>query len=144
MNASFESCSPEETIAIGREISRLFKAGQQVALVGKLGAGKTCLAKGIISERTGVPINEITSPTFTLMEEFLGDIPIYHLDLYRMDRPEDAEELPWDDLLGPEALTLIEWPEKLPKVLSHCAYRIVFSKTKEGVRNIELIAKDAS
>lgn len=139
---SFISHAPEETLAIAGQFARGLRAGHRVALLGELGAGKTHFAKGIVRELSGVEPNEVTSPTFTLMEEYVGDPPLYHLDLYRITQPEEARALPWDEIFGDTAITLIEWPEHLENVLANCHFLVKISKQGESLRRIEIFEKE--
>lgn len=92
--------------------------GDVLALVGGLGAGKTAFARAFIHARPGGDaIDDVPSPTFTLVQVYdLPDTPVWHLDLYRLDRPEDALELGIEDALA-QAITLIEWPDRLGSLL---------------------------
>ena len=81
--------SEEETIELGRRIARDLPRRAVVMLIGNLGAGKTTLAKGIVSGLGAAPPEEVSSPTFTLIHEY-GEGRVYHVDLYRLDRPEEA------------------------------------------------------
>ena len=105
-----------ELIDWGECFGRAARPPLVVTLSGDLGSGKTTLAQAIC-RGYGVP-NDVTSPTFTLVHEFAGTrSPVYHLDLYRLRGPDDLPNLGWDDILGAEALVLIEWPERASDML---------------------------
>jgi tRNA threonylcarbamoyladenosine biosynthesis protein TsaE len=105
--------------------------------MGPLGAGKTCFAKGVISQLTGTPVSEITSPTFTLVEEYEGNQKVYHVDLYRIDDAKQMEALPVEDWFDPMVITLVEWPENAPELPQDCQYLIKFTKWGETERQME-------
>ena len=112
-----ETTSAAETEALGRRLATAFVPGDVVALYGDLGAGKTHLVKGICGG-LGVPSEAVTSPTFTLVNEYAGaDFPIYHLDAYRVERLDELFELGYEDYFYGEGLCLIEWPEKVEPLL---------------------------
>lgn len=105
------------TGALGRALAGALARGDVVALAGPLGAGKTTLARGIIrasAERAGTPPpGEVPSPTYTLVQVYdLAPVPVWHFDLYRIERPEDALELAVDEAFA-AAISLIEWPDRL-------------------------------
>lgn len=108
--------SEEETIALGRRIARELPKRAVVLLTGNLGAGKTTLAKGILSGLGVAEPEEVTSPTFTLIHEY-GNGRAYHVDLYRLDRPEQVEATGLDEIFGRDAVVLIEWGERFPQLL---------------------------
>jgi tRNA threonylcarbamoyladenosine biosynthesis protein TsaE len=113
--AEFFSASPEETIALGERIARLLGPGSVVALRGGLGAGKTCLAKGIAR---GLGVEEtVTSPTYTIVSEYRGSLPFYHIDAYRLAGDEDFESLGGRELLYGGGVAVIEWSERIPQSL---------------------------
>ncbi len=100
------------TRRLGARLARVLRPGDLVALRGVLGAGKTALARDIIEARAG-GAREVPSPTFTLVQSYeTGDLAIWHFDLYRLERPEDIEELGFDEALDDGAV-LVEWPERL-------------------------------
>jgi tRNA threonylcarbamoyl adenosine modification protein YjeE len=134
------SHSPSETLALARRLAKKVRPGETLGLQGPLGSGKTTFAKGLIAALTGIAEEEITSPSFTLVEEYPGEI--YHVDLYRLEKPQEAAALPWDELLGPEAITLVEWPENWPPLISHCQWMLQFSKKGKEVRFIEISHKE--
>ena len=103
------SRSPEETQQLGRIIGELARPGDIILLSGPLGAGKTCLAQGI-AHGLGVSENA-ASPSYVLMREFAGRLPLYHMDLYRLDFKE-IDELGLDDYLYGRGVCVIEWAEK--------------------------------
>lgn len=133
--------SPEETLRLARDLAGEVQKGEAVALQGLLGAGKTTFAKGFIARRSGVAEDTVTSPSFTLVEEYPG--PLYHVDLYRVARPSDAQALPWEEMLAAEAVTLIEWPEHLPGLISHCQWVLEFSRTKKDERIIQVSHRES-
>jgi tRNA threonylcarbamoyladenosine biosynthesis protein TsaE len=108
----FLTRSEDETIAAGREIAARLRAPALVLLIGELGAGKTTLAKGIVSGLGAAPVEDVSSPTFTLIHEYGRDPKVYHIDLYRLDRLPELETLGLDDLWDQRAIVLIEWGEK--------------------------------
>ena len=106
-----ETDSAEATLALGRRLAAHLQAGDVVALHGDLGAGKTHLAKGIAAG-LGVDPAVVTSPTFTIVQEYATDPPLVHLDLYRVESVRDLDGLGLDELFGGEAVVLVEWPER--------------------------------
>jgi tRNA threonylcarbamoyladenosine biosynthesis protein TsaE len=109
----FRTHSEEETIALGRDLAPVLPAGA-VLLIGNLGAGKTTLAKGIVEGRNAARAEEVSSPTFTLIQQY-GDV--YHIDLYRLDEIREVESLGLDDLFATGSLVLLEWAERFPSLL---------------------------
>lgn len=109
------SSSAEQTIELGRKIGALLKKGDILAMQGTLAAGKTTITKGI-AESLGVT-DTITSPTFCLISEYEGKMPLYHLDVYRLDGPEDFINLGTDDMLYGNGVSIIEWSEKIMEEL---------------------------
>ena len=108
--------SEEETAAVGRELASSLLPGDVVLLSGDLGAGKTAFVRGL-AEGLGVSRDEVSSPTFTLIQEYRGGrLPLFHVDLYRIEDPGDLEELGLDDARADSAL-LIEWPERMGAAL---------------------------
>jgi tRNA threonylcarbamoyladenosine biosynthesis protein TsaE len=108
--------SEAETIAAGREFARGLASGAIVLLWGDLGAGKTAFVRGL-AEGLGVAASEVSSPTFTLVQEYRGGrLPLYHVDLYRLKTIE-VEDLGLDELTLEGGVTAIEWPDRLPRPL---------------------------
>ena len=105
--------SPEETMKLGERLAGLFRPGDIVGLYGDLGAGKTHLVKGIAAA-LGIPEAGVTSPTFTLMNEYAGpSFEVYHFDAYRIKSTDEFYELGFEDYFFGDGLCLIEWPEKV-------------------------------
>ena len=108
---TFHTSSAEETIEFGKKIGSLLKKGDIIAMQGTLAAGKTTITKGIASS-LGIK-DEITSPTFCLISEYEGKMPLYHMDVYRLEGGEDFINLGVEDLMYGNGVTLIEWSEKV-------------------------------
>src|SRR5579885_2893411 len=108
------TASEEETIALGERLARELPSRQVVLLIGDLGAGKTTLAKGIVRGLGAAAPEEVSSPTFTLIHEYGR---VYHIDLYRLDREEEVATLGLDEIFDRDAVVLIEWGERFPRLM---------------------------
>ena len=108
--------SPEEMVALGREMSSYLKDGAVLALQGGLGAGKTHLTKGVVA---GLEcLSAVTSPTFTLVHEYSGGVlGVYHFDFYRMESEDEVLRIGWDEYLAEPGVIIVEWPDKFPELI---------------------------
>ena len=132
------SGSPEQTQDIGRQLGQLAKPGDVILLTGDLGAGKTCMTQGI---SWGLDINEFAaSPSFTLMREHYGRLPLYHVDFYRLDSIEDIYDLGIDDYLFGKGLCVIEWAEKGMELMPQERLLIEIVFVSENERKLDLKA----
>ncbi|HKS70610.1 MAG TPA: tRNA (adenosine(37)-N6)-threonylcarbamoyltransferase complex ATPase subunit type 1 TsaE, partial [Ktedonobacterales bacterium] len=104
------SASPEATHALGERLGHLLGSGDIVLLTGDLGAGKTALAQGI-ARGLGVA-GPVSSPTFTILKEYEGRIPLYHFDLYRIEDPDELEALGFGDYFYGDGVSVVEWAER--------------------------------
>jgi tRNA threonylcarbamoyladenosine biosynthesis protein TsaE len=134
----FQTESEEETIALGERLARELPAKAVVLLIGNLGAGKTTLAKGFVQGRGAAPIEEVSSPTFTLIHEY--GVSVYHIDLYRLDEERQVASLGLDEIFDREALVLIEWGERFPRLMPEDRYEIRLTRTGENARTIDIKA----
>ncbi len=116
-------------IEVGRELARRLPSRAAVILTGDLGAGKTTLIKGIAAERAGVDLDEVSSPTFTLIHEYGEPVAVFHIDLYRLDTDVEVLGLGLEELFDRNALVLIEWGERFVHLLPRDAWRIEISAT---------------
>jgi tRNA threonylcarbamoyladenosine biosynthesis protein TsaE len=108
---TIQTHSADETIALGRKLGSRLCKGDIIAMQGTLAAGKTTITKGI-ADSLGVK-DTITSPTFCLISEYEGKMPLYHMDVYRLDGAEDFINLGVDDMLYGKGVCIIEWSEKI-------------------------------
>lgn len=134
------SRSPEETQELGRRIGELALPGDVFLLVGKLGAGKTCLTQGIA---WGLGIKEYaSSPTFVIMRELYGRLTLYHIDLYRLNDIEESLDLGLDDYLYGRGVCVVEWAEKAFSILpvERLLIKINYFSDKETGRSIRMDA----
>ena len=133
---SFTTRSEDETRELGRRIGAACPPGSVVSLRGPLGAGKTVIAKGIAE---ALRIEEaIVSPTFTLVQEYEGTMPLHHMDLYRIDGLEDFGSIGGEELLYNEGITLIEWSEKIDGILPPHTIRVTIAIEGDGKRLINI------
>lgn len=133
----FETTSAGQTRALGREIAKSLKSGDVLALVGDLGCGKTAFVKGI-ADFFGDG-EEVTSPTFTLVNEYAGDKTVYHFDVYRLENPS-PDECDWmDDYLFGDGICVIEWADNIRRVLPKETIRIEFKKNPQKGENFREI-----
>ena len=124
----------EETIELGRKIGRLLTKGDVIAMQGTLAAGKTTITKGI-AESLGVT-DTITSPTFCLISEYSGKMPLYHMDVYRLEN--GAEDMGLDDYLFGEGVCVVEWASMIEDILPKERLDIKVYREGENDRRIEL------
>ena len=137
MARDFTTNSPEETIALGRELASVLVPPKIVVLQGDLGAGKTTLVKGIAEGFHAASHDDVTSPTFTLIHEYRGPTAsLYHIDLYRIDTPRELETLGLDDLMTDKSVLLIEWGEKFPRFQKERDVEIAIKRISENERKI--------
>jgi tRNA threonylcarbamoyladenosine biosynthesis protein TsaE len=143
----FETHGEEETIELGRRIAATLPKRAVVLLIGNLGAGKTTLAKGIISGLGASEPEDVTSPTFTLIHEYgheYRDVRVYHIDLYRLDRAEQVATLGLHEIFDREAVVLIEWGERFPQLLPDDRIEIRIEPLNEESRRIEITGHEVS
>ncbi len=119
----FHTASEEETITLGERLAQTLPRGATVLLIGNLGAGKTTLTKGIVQGLGAAPLEEVSSPTFTLIHEYGSPPAVYHVDLYRLEKASEAATLGLDDLFDSPAMVLIEWGERFPELMPADACR---------------------
>ena len=132
-----ETTGPAETEMFGAQLAATLHPGDIVALFGDLGVGKTHLIKGLCAEM-GVPRHSVNSPTFTLVNEYMGrDFPIYHIDAYRIKHAAEFHELGFEDYFFGEGLCLIEWPERIISLLPNDTTRLQLTHLSENKRRIE-------
>lgn len=132
--------TPDETVALGEAIGRAADAGDLLCLWGELGAGKTQLAKGIAR---GLDIAAtVNSPTFILMNEYPGRLPLFHVDLYRLADAADALAGGVVDERQADGVTVVEWPERMGEVLPARRLDVRIAGTGDEERVIELATVD--
>lgn len=134
MTIEVESATPETTAALGERLGRTLGAGAVVALTGELGAGKTCFVQGLV--RGLGATTRATSPTFVLVNEYRGRVPVHHVDLYRVERVAEIEQLGVPELLGGDGVTLVEWADKLGALLPGDAVRVHIDGAGDEPRRI--------
>ncbi|MBQ2678985.1 MAG: tRNA (adenosine(37)-N6)-threonylcarbamoyltransferase complex ATPase subunit type 1 TsaE [Firmicutes bacterium] len=135
---NFESWSSEETYNLGKTLGSEAEKGQVYSLDGDLGAGKTVFAKGF-AEGLGYNADEIVSPTFTIVNEYKGEIDFYHMDVYRLSDSDEAFEIGLDEMLGSEAVCLVEWGEIIEDILPEDTIFINIEKDFDKDDNYRLI-----
>ena len=113
MRTSFLSHSEAETVSIAASLASRLAPGSVVLLCGELGAGKTAFVRGLVRGVEGDP-DQVTSPTFTLVQEYRGRVTLYHVDLYRLQGRE-ADDLGLEEMTAGHAIVAIEWADKLPR-----------------------------
>ncbi|MFN8625338.1 MAG: tRNA (adenosine(37)-N6)-threonylcarbamoyltransferase complex ATPase subunit type 1 TsaE [Candidatus Binatia bacterium] len=129
---TLHSHSEEQTHAIGVRLGRRVRRGDLVGLRGELGAGKTCLVRGL-AEGLGIPPRKVRSPTFTLVNEYGGGrLPLYHIDLYRL-APSALDRVALRDYLYGDGICVVEWFERLGEDAPHLDITVVFVGPHERV-----------
>lgn len=129
--------SAQETVDLGEKIGSLLKSGDVIAMTGTLAAGKTTITKGI-AKALGIT-DVVTSPTFCLISEYEGTkMPLYHMDVYRLDGPEDFINLGVEDMLDGDGVCIVEWSKKVSSELPKRTIKIEITPLEDGSRQIKI------
>jgi tRNA threonylcarbamoyladenosine biosynthesis protein TsaE len=141
MTAEWSYCSQSEseTDALASRLAAVLVPGTVVALVGNLGAGKTRFVRGV-AVALGVDRREVASPTFVLVHEYEGRLPIYHFDIYRLKSPTDFLEIGADEYLNSDGVCFVEWADRVESFLPSDHLRIDITATGETTRKFQLSA----
>jgi len=137
---NLETHSAGETQSLGQKIGSMIQKPTTIALIGDLGSGKTAFVQGL-AKGLDVPADYyITSPTFTLINQYPGRLPLLHVDLYRLETVQDLEDIGLDELLYDQAVLAVEWADKLAENLSGGYLSLQFEIIDDDCRKINLIA----
>jgi tRNA threonylcarbamoyladenosine biosynthesis protein TsaE len=128
----------DQTESLGRELALWLKPGDVVALHGELGAGKTCLVRGLV-KGLGLEESQVASPSFSLINEYTGPVPIFHIDCYRLQSSEEIEELGLEEYMEGPGITVIEWAERISD-LAEDRLEVHFSILGETKRRVRIEA----
>ena len=130
------AATPDATTAAGRALGRTLGAGDVVALYGGLGSGKTCFTQGLVAGLDVV--THATSPTFVLVNEYHGRLPVHHVDAYRSGSYSELVDLGLPELLGGDGVTIVEWADKAEPLLPERAVRVRIDGVGEEPRTITI------
>ena len=125
------------TIKLANEFAAFLEPGDVVCLVGDLGAGKTHFSKGV-AQYFGINPAEVTSPTFTLIHEYYGELPVYHFDCYRLEDVAEAVEIGIREYIDGDGICLIEWPQVIAPLIPDYAWEVRLTHLSENSRNFTL------
>ncbi len=132
------SCGPEQTRAIAASLLATLAQGAVLSLHGELGSGKTCFIQGL-AEALGVT-QSVVSPSYTIINEYKGCLPLYHIDLYRLRTVDDALSIGLEDYLESEGITAVEWGERAEEIFPPHTIHVAFKVLQEqDVREITII-----
>jgi tRNA threonylcarbamoyladenosine biosynthesis protein TsaE len=126
--------APEETQKVGAALAELLVPGDVVSLTGDLGAGKTTLVQG--AARGLGTSDHVASPTFVLVREYRGAIPVYHLDVYRLERMQEVLDLGFEDLLDPSGVMFVEWGDAIEPILPQDFLEIALTVASDDDRTL--------
>lgn len=124
MKQTFKTHNPAETQTLGEQLGQTLKSGDVIALIGDLGTGKTCLTQGIARGIGIAPDEVVSSPSYILINEYNGTIPIYHIDLYRLETAAEIAELGLTEYMDSDGICIIEWAERMEHALPENHMRI--------------------
>ena len=127
----------EQTQRIGAELASSLRPGSVVALRGDLGAGKTAFVRGMAGALHAK--DRVTSPTFTIVNEYEADIPIFHFDMYRLSGADELFDIGWEDYLDRGGICCVEWSENVPEAFDENTVYVTVTKLSDTQRDIEII-----
>lgn len=125
----YESFSYDDTQVIAKEIADTLKGGEFIAMYGDLGAGKTAFVQGL-AKALGIT-NHVTSPTFTIVNEYEGRLPLYHFDVYRIADPDEMYEIGYDDYIDSDGVCVVEWAELIEDLFPDKYYKLTILKDED-------------
>ncbi|HUV31843.1 MAG TPA: tRNA (adenosine(37)-N6)-threonylcarbamoyltransferase complex ATPase subunit type 1 TsaE [Acidobacteriota bacterium] len=131
------SHSEEQTLGLAARLAPSFGSGDVVVLTGELGAGKTAFVRGLAAAR-GISEDLVSSPSFTFINEYPAEVPLYHFDFYRLSDPSELREIGWDDYLSRDGLIVVEWGERAGDHLPDRYYLVTFAILSVNERQIDL------
>lgn len=132
--------SPGETQSFGYAIGQSLRGGEVLALIGELGVGKTALVRGIASG-LGISGVSVSSPTFLLVHEYHGRLPVIHIDLYRLQKPEETESIGLSDYLTGNMVVAIEWADRFPQLLTEDRLEVTLAHRTKTTRRMLVEAR---
>jgi tRNA threonylcarbamoyladenosine biosynthesis protein TsaE len=138
-----DSDSPDATLAIGRAIGGASESGLVIGLIGPLGAGKTLLVRGIAQ---GLEVNDprlVCSPTFVLLQEYSGRLPVYHFDTYRLSNPEQFAQLAPEEYFDGDGVSVVEWADRVRDMLPADRLEVQIEIFPESQRKLRFRATGA-
>lgn len=135
------SKSPAKTKVLGEKLGQKLKKGDVVALIGELGAGKTCFTQGLMK---GLEVRKksVTSPTFIIMNVYKGRVPVYHFDVYRINNISEIVDLGYEEYFYGNGVTIIEWADKIKELLPKETIKVRLKITGEKERRIGIKGAD--
>ena len=125
----YESFSYDDTRVIAKEIADTLKGGEFIAMYGDLGAGKTAFVQGL-AKALGIT-SHVTSPTFTIVNEYEGRLPLYHFDVYRIADPDEMYEIGYDDYIDSDGVCVVEWAELIEDLFPDRYYKLTILKDED-------------
>ena len=139
MNLTYITKNPKETKKVGSCLAKLLKSGDIILFFGEMGAGKTCLTQGIAESLD--TIETVNSPSFTIINEYHGKIPIYHFDLFRLNSYYEIMDLGYEEYFYGNGITIVEWAEKIETSLPFEFSKIILTFIDSKKRKIEFCPK---
>ncbi len=137
------SQSVEQSQALGRRLGALLQPGDVVALVGQLGAGKTYFVKGVAVGLGVADDRQVNSPTFVLVNEYTGRVPVHHLDVYRLGEPEELTAIGFDEMCTSGGVVIVEWADRVREVMPKRTVWVEITVTGAEERKIKFDMNDA-
>lgn len=134
----FSSNSVDDTVSLGERVGSLALPGDFIALIGELGTGKTHFTQGFARGMGVDPDVCIASPSYTLMNEYHGTIPLYHFDLYRLAGDDDVRDLGFEEYFNGRGVCVVEWADRLCQELPDDYLKVDFARLNETTRTIEI------
>ncbi len=122
---------------LGERLGKVVKPGMIIAMDGDLGAGKTAFVRGL-ARGMGLKAR-VTSPTFSIVNEYLGKLPLYHFDMYRLTSEEDLFDIGWEDYIKMGGVCVVEWSQRVANAIDDSAIRLNFRRIDDTTREIEIL-----